>query len=204
MPLDAILALIGFAFVMSVSPGPSNILLLASGANFGLARTVPLILGISFGFLTMVLGVGLGVARVLEAYPVSSVALRIACTVYILWLAVKMFSHRGSGLSRSDNKIDKPFTFLQAAGLQLVNPKAWTVALIVTVTYLPPEASLSSLALLLTLFAAVNIPAISIWAISGHALRDFLGEENRMNIFNKVMAILLVAAMLPAILSVAQ
>lgn len=203
MSFETMLALMGFAFVMSVSPGPGNFLLLASGANFGIARTLPLIFGISFGFLSMVFAVGLGLGKVLEAYPVIGIGLRIACSIYIFWLAWKIANSRGVGAEAAD-KLEKPFTFLQAASLQLVNPKAWTVALIVTVSYMVPDAPISNLALLILIFAAVNIPSISLWAISGHALRNFLSKGNRIAVFNIGMAILLVVSMLPAILSVSQ
>jgi len=203
MSLETMLALIGFAFVMSVSPGPGNFLLLASGANFGIARTLPLVFGISFGFLSMVFAVGLGLGKVLDAYPVIGMGLRIACALYIFWLAWKIANSRGLGSDTAD-KMEKPFTFVQAASLQLVNPKAWTVALIVTVSYMAPDAPLSSLVLLILIFAVVNIPSISLWAVSGHGLRNFLAKGNRIAVFNIGMAILLVVSMLPAILSVTK
>jgi len=90
MPLDTAIALMGFAFVMSITPGPSNFLLLASGANFGFARSIPLILGISSGFLTMVFFVGLGLGQVLRGSPEIYAAPRLACAAYVFWLAWKI------------------------------------------------------------------------------------------------------------------
>ena len=203
MSLETMLALSGFAFVMSASPGPGNFLLLTSGANFGLARTLPLVLGISFGFLGMVFAVGLGLGKALDAYPAIGVGLRIVCALYIFWLAWKIANSRGLGSDTAD-KMKMPFTFVQAASLQLVNPKAWTVALIVTVSYMPPDAPVSSLVLLILIFAVVNIPSISLWAVSGHGLRNFLAKRNRIVMFNIGMAILLVASMVPAIFTVAK
>ena len=199
MSLESVLALIGFAFVMSVSPGPGNFLLLASGANFGIARTLPLVFGISFGFLSMVFAVGLGLGEVLKAYPIIGMGLRIACAIYIFWLAWKIANSRGIGPENAD-KMEKPFTFPQAASLQLVNPKAWTVALIVTVSYMAPDAPFSSLIHLILIFAVVNLPSISLWAVSGHGLRKFLARGSRIVVFNIGMAVLLVVSMLPAIL----
>lgn len=203
LPLETLLALIGFAFVMSISPGPGNFLLLVSGANFGFPRSIPLVLGISFGFLGMVFAVGLGLGVVLETYPTAGQILRAACAAYVLWLAWKIARSRSLG-SGSGTGLEKPFTFLQAASLQLLNPKAWTVALIVTVSYLTPKAGIPDLLLLIAVFAAVNIPSISVWALSGHGMRGFLARGNRIAIFNIVMAVLLLASMLPAILSVAH
>lgn len=203
MSLETMIALMGFAFVMSASPGPGNFLLLASGANFGILRTLPLVLGISFGFLSMVFAVGLGLGKVLYAYPAIGVGLRVTCATYIFYLAWKIFNSGSLDLEAA-RKTDKPFTLLQAAGLQFVNPKAWTVALIVTVSYLPPDAPLSELLLLILIFAAVNIPSIGLWAVSGHCLRQFLAKGHRIAVFNVVMALLLIASMLPAIQSIAN
>lgn len=203
MTLESLAALIGFAFVMSISPGPGNFLLLTSGANFGFARSVPLVLGISFGFLSMVFAVGLGLGAVLETYPLIGKLLRLACAAYVLWLAWQISRSRSLG-KEGEEQLDKPFSFIQAAGLQLLNPKAWTVALIVTVSYLTPEAGIAQLLLLIGVFAVVNIPSISIWALSGHGLRGFLAQGRRITVFNVAMAILLVVSMMPAILSLSQ
>ena len=103
MPLEMILALIGFAFVMSISPGPANFLLLASGANFGVLRSLPLIFGVSLGFLSMVFAVGLGLGQLLKEAPMVETGLRIACGAYILWLAYKIAGARSMG-SDADNE----------------------------------------------------------------------------------------------------
>lgn len=198
MSSDSLLALMGFAFVMSVSPGPANFLLLASGANFGFLRSLPLVLGISLGFLTMVFCVGLGLGRLLEATPAVYTALRMACAAYVLWLAWKIARSRSLGPDGGAEMAD-PIGFLQAALFQLVNPKAWAVALIVTVSYTDPERHLLSLVLVILFFALVNLPSISLWAVSGAALRRLMGEGRRLAAFNLVMALLLVISMLPVL-----
>ena len=188
------LALMGFAFVMSASPGPANFLLLASGANFGFVRTLPLILGVSSGFMTMVFCVGMGLGQILTATPQVYTVLKFACAAYVVWLAWKIARSRGIGPDQGD-AIEQPITFLQAALFQLVNPKAWAVALIVTVTYTDPENYLTSLGAMIAVFALVNLPSISIWALSGVALRRFLAEGRRIVVFNTAMAVVLVASM---------
>jgi len=203
MSLESLAALIGFAFVMSISPGPGNFLLLTSGANFGFARSIPLVLGISFGFLSMVFAIGLGLGAVLESYPLIGKLLRLACAAYVLWLAWKISQSRSLGKAGAE-QLETPFSFIQAASLQLLNPKAWTVALIVTVAYLAPEAGVGQLLVLIAIFAVVNIPSISIWALSGHGLRRVLAKERRIAAFNVAMAILLVVSMIPALLSLSQ
>ncbi len=194
MTLQTALALMGFAFVMSASPGPANFLLLASGANFGFVRTLPLILGVSSGFMTMVFCVGIGLGQILTATPQIYIVLKLACAAYVVWLAWKIARSRGAGPDQG-NAIERPITFLQAALFQLVNPKAWAVALIVCVTYTDPENYLPSLGAMIAVFALVNLPSIGIWALSGVALRRFLAEGDRIAAFNIAMALLLVASM---------
>ncbi len=199
MAADTVLALIGFAFVMSISPGPGNFLLLASGANFGFARSLPLMLGISAGFLAMVFAVGMGLGTLLQRVPELDLALRIACGLYVLWLAWRIAGSRSMG-SGGAQALGQPIGFLQAALLQLVNPKAWAVALVVTVTYTDPGRFTSSLLAMIAVFALVNIPSISVWALSGAGLRRFLATGRRIVFFNIAMAALLVASMAPALL----
>lgn len=199
MTWDMALALMGFAFVMSISPGPGNFLLLASGANFGFARSLPLMLGISGGFLAMVFAIGLGLGQVFDRYPQIYDVLRIVGAAYVAWMAWGLMRARSLGTA-AGREIAQPIGFIQAALLQLVNPKAWAVALIVTVTYTVPQDFLTSLLLLIALFAVVNLPALSVWVLSGAALRDVLAKGNRIAVFNIAMAVLLVASMVPVLL----
>ncbi|MAA97396.1 MAG: lysine transporter LysE [Stappia sp.] len=203
MSLETAVALVAFAFAMSVSPGPGNFLLLASGGNFGLRRTLPLLFGISFGFLAMVFGVGMGLGQILKANPGIGLVLRLACTAFIVWMAWKVAGSRNLGIG-SGSSMERPFSFLQAAFLQLLNPKAWGVALTVTVTFLAPDASTSELLLLIGIFALVNLPAIGLWAVSGHWLRRSLSQGNRLAVFNMAMACLLVLSTLPMFLMAAE
>lgn len=198
MTAETALALIGFAFVMSVSPGPGNFLLLASGATFGFVRSLPLVLGISAGFLSMVLAVGLGLGALLARLPELDLALRIACGLYVLWLALRIA--RSRALGSGGDVASRPIGFVQAALFQLVNPKAWAVALVVTVSYTDPARFTASLLATIALFALVNIPSISLWALSGASLRRVLAQGRRIAAFNTVMAVLLVASMAPALL----
>ena len=194
MSLETALALVGFAFVMSISPGPANFLLLASGVNFGFVRSIPLVLGISFGFLTMVFFIGIGLGQVLKNTPGLYTVLKFSCAAYVTWLAWKIVRSRAVGPEQGE-KIEQPISFIQAALFQLVNPKAWAVALIVTVSYTNPENYLPSLILMIMLFAVISLPATSVWALSGVALRRLLGEGNRIVVFNIAMALLLVVSM---------
>ncbi len=199
MTYEMFTALIGFAFVMSISPGPGNFLLLTSGANFGFWRTLPLVFGICGGFLSMVLVIGLGFGEILKTYEIIYQALRFLCIAYVLWLAWKIAQVRTLGLEETEAG-SVPIGFFQAATLQLLNPKAWAVALIVTVSYTSPEDYVSSLIWMIATFAVVNIPSISVWAVGGTALRRLLRTERRIRVFNITMALLLVTAMIPVLL----
>ncbi|MGE4421847.1 MAG: LysE family translocator [Pseudodesulfovibrio sp.] len=196
MTPDAVFALLGFALVMSITPGPSNLLLLASGANFGIVRSLPLLFGISSGFLLMVLLVGLGLGGLLERFPAAHQALRFACAAYVLWLAAQIVRSRPA---ESGTGPAEPIGFVKAALFQWVNPKAWTAALIVNVNYALPGDPLPSLAWTVLLFALVNVPSIGVWLLSGTTLRRLLSDGRRLRMFNMVMALLLVGTTFPAL-----
>lgn len=197
MTPETLLALTSFALVMSISPGPANILLLASGANFGFARTLPLLLGVSFGFLFMVLLVGMGLGHVLEQHPSVHGALRAACAAYVLWLAAQIA--RSRSLGEAQGRMAKPVGFIQASLLQWVNPKAWAVAIIVNISYVLPGPAIPSLLKTILFFAMVNIPSIGVWALSGSAIRRLLRNRKRLAAFNICMAALLVLSVVPVL-----
>jgi threonine/homoserine/homoserine lactone efflux protein len=201
MTFEMLVALVGFAFVMSISPGPGHFILLASGVNFGFWRSVPIVLGISAGFLSMVLAVGLGLGPVLQEYQSIYTVLKLLCAAYVFWLALKIA--RSSPMTNaSTEKPERPISFLQASLFQLVNPKAWAVALIVTVSYTTPADDLPSLLAMIVVFAVVNLPAISMWALFGVGLRQLLNDPAKVRVFNIAMALLLVGSMVPVLLDV--
>ncbi|MEJ8573692.1 LysE family translocator [Microbaculum marinum] len=202
MTYDLLVALAGFAFVMSISPGPSNFILLATGATHGFARSLPIVFGVSFGFLSMVLAVGLGIGPVLQAWPLAGIALKVACAVYVVRLAIRIARSRPAAARSAAGSPEPPISFTQAAMLQLVNPKAWTVALIVTVSYTVPDDYLASLAAMIAVFALVNLPSISLWAAFGVAVGRLLQDPGRLRLFNIAMAVLLVASMAPVLLDI--
>lgn len=195
MTYEILLALIGFAVVTSVTPGPNNMLLLASGVNFGLRRTVPHIFGISVGHSVMVFLVGLRIAGVFRAWPPALVGLKAASVVYMLWLAWKIARSGAPGEGRA---APRPMTFLQAAAFQWVNPKAWAMALGAVAAYVP-EPSVLSNAMVAGVFAAVNLPSVTLWAGAGQALRRWLAVPGRLRAFNWGMAGLLVLSLWPVV-----
>jgi threonine/homoserine/homoserine lactone efflux protein len=122
MSLEIFLSLLLFAFTTSITPGPNNMMLLASGVNFGFRRTIPHMLGIGSGFLSLLLAVGFGLGAVLAAFPPLFLALKVAGGLYLLWIAWKIGTSRSLGEGGGTGT--RPMTFLEAAAFQWVNPKA--------------------------------------------------------------------------------
>ena len=195
MTYDILSALIGFAFATSITPGPNNMMLLASGANFGLRRTVPHMLGISLGHSFMVFLVGIGLAQMFDRYPQADLILKLAATIYMLWLAWKIAN---AAPPREGEARGRPFTFLQAAAFQWVNPKAWAMALTAVTVYASSD-TVGSMALVAAVFAAVNLPSVAVWAAAGQGVRRWLTTRQRLRAFNITMAVLLVASLWPVL-----
>ena len=196
MTADLFLALLGFAFVTSVTPGPNNMMLLASGVNFGFRRTIPHMLGISVGHSVMVFLVGMGLAGVFKAWPPALMVLKLASVAYMLWLAWKIAHAAAPGEGRQSAR---PMTFLQAAGFQWVNPKAWAMALTAVSAYVAQPSALAY-ATVAVAFAMVNLPSITLWTVAGQALRGWLTGPGRLAVFNGVMAVLLVLSLYPVVM----
>jgi threonine/homoserine/homoserine lactone efflux protein len=195
MSLDLFLALIVFAFVTSITPGPNNFMLLASGVNFGFWRTVPHMIGIGVGFFSLLLGVGFGLGALLVAYPQLHVGLKIAGGAYLLYLAWRIAMSRSLG--EKGDASARPMTFLEAAAFQWVNPKAWVMAVTAMAVYTDPARPFLTVLLVATAFALVNFPSVSTWAGFGVALRGFLADPVRLKWFNVAMGILLAATLVP-------
>jgi len=191
MSLDILIALISFSFVSSITPGPNNIMLMTSGANFGLRRTLPHLMGVSIGFVVMVLLVGVGVMQIFTLFPVTYIILKVISIAYLLYLAYRIAV--SASLTSKQSESAKPLTFIQAALFQWVNPKAWTMALM-AITLFAPTQELHLVAIIAAVFGLVNIPCVSAWTILGRSMNKLLKNQRNLHIFNIVMAILLVAS----------
>jgi len=195
MTAELLLAFVAFAFVTSVTPGPNNMMLLASGVNFGLRRSVPHMLGISLGFMVLVMAVGLGLGQVFQRFPALYDILRYAGATYLLYLAWKIANASAPDSERGAR--GKPFSFLQAAAFQWVNPKAWVMAIGAITTYTPQDNFVVNVLLIAALFALVNCPSVGIWTVAGSLLRNWLENPRVLRAFNLIMALLLVASLYP-------
>lgn len=196
MTYDTLLALALYAFATSITPGPNNLMLMASGANFGLRRSVPHMLGIGIGFAAMILLVGAGLMGVFVAYPVTHDILLALSLLYLLWLAWKTAT---AAAPKASERSARPLTFLQAAAFQWVNPKAWAMALTAVTAY-APDRSMTAVALVALVFGAINLPCVSSWTLLGQHMRAALTTPARLRAFNGTMAALLVLSMAPFLL----
>ena len=196
MTHETLIALALYALVTSVTPGPNNLMLLASGVNFGFRQTIPHMLGIALGFTAMVALVGFGLGAVLTLFPIVFNVLRVLALVYMVWLSWKLAS---SGSLGSGEAKARPMTFIEAALFQWINPKAWAMALTATTLYTVPEMYYLSVVLVAGTFGIINLPSVSCWAGFGVALRGFLSVPARLRIFNVGMAVLLLLSTLPFI-----
>ncbi|MDE2972435.1 MAG: LysE family translocator [Acidobacteriota bacterium] len=194
--LDLILPVALFAFSMSITPGPNNVMVTASGANFGYRRTIPHLLGIGLGYPTMVAGVGFGLGGVFEAVPAVHVVLKYAGSGAILWMAWRIATASGTG--PATERPGRPFTFLQAAAFQWVNPKGWVVAVGAVSAFTTVEGDLFLEVGAITLsFVSVNYACASVWTVFGVGIGRLLKHRNRLRIFNVATGLLLVAAIVP-------
>ena len=194
MQIEIFLALVVFAFTTSITPGPNNMMLFASGVNFGFVRTIPHMCGIGAGFLVLLLAVGFGLGALLETVPWLYTLLKFTGGAYLLWIAWKIGTSRSLGEGSAGAR---PMTFLQAAAFQWVNPKAWVMAVSAMATYTDAGNYTASVLLVGVAFALVNFPSVSTWAAFGSALRQWLSDPVRLKWFNISMALLLVASLWP-------
>jgi threonine/homoserine/homoserine lactone efflux protein len=163
MTPEILSALVLFAFATSVTPGPNNLMLMASGANYGFRRTVPHMLGISLGHLFMVVVLGLGLAQVFTTWPVAHHVLKVLSVAYMLYLAWRIATAAPPGEAQATGR---PFTFVEAAAFQWVNPKAWAMALTAISVYAPGQ-TVAAVLIVAAAFAAVNLPSVSVWTALG-------------------------------------
>jgi threonine/homoserine/homoserine lactone efflux protein len=197
MTYDVLLALCVFTFVSSVTPGPNNVMLLASGLNFGAKRTVPHLFGVNNGFLLMTLCIGLGLGQVFALAPALYTVMKVAGLIYMLWLA---WNVANSGPIREGSAQGRPMTFMEAALFQWVNPKAWIMAISATASYSDPANFITSVIIIVVLFGLTGLPASAIWVFAGVGLRRFLNDPLRLRIVNIGMALLLVASLYPVVI----
>ena len=195
-------SLIAFALSSCITPGPNNSMLMASGLNYGTRRSLPHYLGIILGFPLMILAVGLGIAQVFDAYPALHTVLKVVGAAYLSFLAYKIAT-APAGIDASEE--GKPFTFLQAAAFQWVNPKAWVMAVGAIVTYTSIGNNYLAEVLQITaIFFVIGAPSIWAWLWLGASLQRILRSTRAVRVFNWSMAALLLASLVPVFAELAH
>lgn len=195
--MDLITSFILFTFVGSLSPGPNNLMVMASTANYGYRKTLPHVIGILLGSSSMLLLVAGGIADTFDEHPQLHQYLQWVGMIYLSYLAFRMA--RTSKYVQGGGECGKPLTVLQATLFQWVNPKSWTLAL-TTITLYLPEYSAQAIIIIILAFWSVAIPSLIIWMLLGGKISTFFDSADKFRIFNVVMALLLICAMAPVLL----
>ena len=195
--MELVLPVFLFAFAAAITPGPNNIMIMASGLNFGTVRSLPHLPGICIGFPIMIVLIGVGFGIVFQTYPVLHEIIKIVGIFYLIYLAWKI-AHAG-GNSQTE-KPSKPFTFIQSALFQWVNPKGWIMASSAIAAYTSMGNSMILEVLLIAfIFFLVAFPSAGSWLIFGATMQRFLKEPLYQNAFNISMALLLIASIIPVV-----
>ena len=187
-----------FALAMAATPGPNNAMVAASGARFGVLRTMPHMLGITLGFPVMVLAVALGAGQMLAANPWLHTMLRWVGAAYILWLAWTIAQpHERTEPGVEEER--RPLGLLAAALFQWVNPKAWIIAVGAVVTYTGAGAPLAQTLVMAGVFGIVTLPAVLFWTAVGAGAGRLLRSQRALRRLDLSMAALLVASLIPIV-----
>ena len=197
MTYSLISSFIVFCFVSAITPGPNNLMLLASGANFGIRKTLPHMFGIVLGFSFMIIVIGFGLAQVFDIFPALYTILKCIAVIYLLYLSYKIAATNSKIIS--EKSISTPITFLQAVIFQWVNPKAWTMALAAVAVYTPQPITNSHVLFVSSVFGIIILMSINVWLVLGAQIRHFLTTAARLRTFNFAMAFLLILSLYPII-----
>lgn len=173
--MELLLPLASFAFVSSITPGPNNVMLSASGVAFGLQKTLPHLFGVSAGFTLLLVVCGGGVGALIATAPELGLALKVFGTGYLLYLAWLM---RNAFAPQMKGAAARPLTFAEAAAFQFVNPKAWIMGVTAVSVFVPDlEPRWFAIAAVCAVFSLVNLPCICTWAVLGATLKTWLTSE---------------------------
>jgi|TARA_B110000438_G_scaffold250202_1_gene253896 threonine/homoserine/homoserine lactone efflux protein len=186
--LNLLIALISFYFVMYVTPGPNNAMVLASGLKFGFSKTVPHMSGITIGHVIQVILVCLGLGKVFQIFPEIQKILKLICAIYLLYLGYKIIG----SFSKIKEDNSKPLKFYEAALFQIVNPKAWTISSMVASSFLPGDENLTVAIFYIAITALIICPmSISPWAAFGAGIRNLIKNDKKKALVEYFLAILL-------------
>jgi threonine/homoserine/homoserine lactone efflux protein len=186
--VEILIALISFYFVMYVTPGPNNAMVLASGLKFGFIKTIPHMTGITIGHVLQLVLVCLGLGKIFQIFPHLQNILKILCTFYLLYLGYKIIG----SFSKIKEDDSRPLKFHEASLFQLINPKAWTISSMAASGFLPKDGDLFFSIFLIGIVALIICPlSISPWAAFGSAIRNMVKNNKIKALIEYFLAILL-------------
>jgi threonine/homoserine/homoserine lactone efflux protein len=200
MSVEVLLSLLVFCVSTLFTPGPNNMMLMTSGLNYGIRRSLPHYWGVNLGFTAMVLLVGLGLGRLFETAPILFKIIKYAGAVYLLYLTYKIATATPAEPDAADSK--KPISFLEAAAFQWVNPKAWVMAVGAVTAYAAVAAFPYNMLIIALTFGVLGMASSGTWVGFGSGLRHFLKNPNAVRVFNILMAVALVASLWPVLAEV--
>jgi threonine/homoserine/homoserine lactone efflux protein len=197
MTMEILLSVLLFALVSTATPGPNNIMVMTSGLNFGVWRTLPHYLGICIGFPAMVLAISMGLGTVFEAVPVMHQVIKVLGISYLMYLAWRIAT---TETELKEDGSSRPLSFWQAAAFQWVNPKAWVMAVGALATFTTVSGRVVEQALwIAAAFMVVAIPSVGGWMLGGAGLRRLLQKPAYRRWFNWTMGLLLVLSVIPMV-----
>ncbi|WOE32590.1 MULTISPECIES: LysE family translocator [unclassified Acinetobacter] len=197
MTFNLYLAFCIYAIITSVTPGPNNFMALASGVNYGIIKTIPLVLGIAFGFTIIFLLLALGINSLFIKFPILMPILKIVGCIYILYLSY-LIAFAGQLNPSSEHK-NKVLGFWKGAFFQWVNPKSWIVLLGSISAYIKTTTSQHDIILIGLTYGIIGFICVLLWAIVGDRLAHYLNQGHRVIIFNRIMGGLLALSLIPII-----
>lgn len=198
MDINYITAIVMFAISSSVTPGPNNITVMASGANFGIRKSLPVFFGICVGFTIMLWLVGIGFGQIFERLPILHTLIKLVGTLYLLYLAFLIAT--ATEISASNTQV-KPLTFINGALFQWLNAKAWVVATGAIAAFTTVGADFYAQNFTIALiFLIISLPCVGLWLFFGSTLKKILKSEQHRRVFNYSMAVLLTLSVVPVII----
>jgi threonine/homoserine/homoserine lactone efflux protein len=186
--MELLLPLLSFAFVSSITPGPNNLMLSASGVVFGFNRTLPHLLGVAVGFTLLLVVCATGIGALLLGLPAAALVLKVGGTGYLLYLA---WTYRNALAPQARSASARPLKFVEAVAFQFVNPKAWIMGLTAAAVFVPDlTPRYVAIAVMVAAFSIVNLPCIATWAALGATLKRWLTRDRWRRVFSYAIALL--------------
>ncbi|WP_409011694.1 LysE family translocator [Aeromonas salmonicida] len=188
MTMEWYVPLFGFAVLTCGTPGPNNLMLTASGANFGVRRTLPHLTGVAVGQPVLQLVMALGLYPLFESWPLLRLGLQIFGSLYLLWLAWRIAV---AGAPGDPARRARPLTLLEGLGFQFLNPKAWMMAIsAISLFSLPGASYWPSLWGIMLVFPLVGFPVCFVWVLFGHQLSNWISTDRGWRRLNGSLGVL--------------